>query len=281
MIISVASGKGGTGKTTVAVNLALTISCGQIADCDVEAPNAYIFLKPEFRHYQRVYLWIPKVLKQRYNRDNKCAQACQFNALADIKGELVVFPDLCHGCGVCKMVCPEGAIVVEPHEIGEVKKGMVEGGLYFVMGELKLSQLHTATASVLREVKSAIMPEQCVIIDVPPGTAHPMVISVEGSDYCILVTEPTPFGLYDLKLSIKVLRSLKIPFGVVINRADIGDNQVAEYCKNEGISLLASIPHDERIAELYSQGIPIVWAEPDYKKLFREIYDQLLEEIKR
>lgn len=268
MIISVASGKGGTGKTTVAVNLALSLSNVQVLDCDVEEPNAHIFLDPVIRETKPVYTPVPRVDYERCDYCGKCAEACEYNALVVVPHQKVlVFPELCHGCGLCSLVCPQAAIGEEPRAIGVIKKGRSgDGNVELVYGLLNIGEVRATP--LIDRVKAELNPAKTVIIDVPPGTACPVIAAVQGSDYCILVTEPTPFGLFDLKLAVKVLRVLKLPLGVVINKADIGDRKVYEYCDNEGIPILLEIPHDKRIARCYSEGVPFIKEMPEWQERF-------------
>ena len=276
MIVSVASGKGGTGKTTVAVNLALFLTQNgeknvQFLDCDVEAPNAYIFLKPEIQKSQKVSLLVPGVDEKKCNFCGKCSEICAYNAIAVLKDKVLVFPQLCHGCGGCALFCPEKAIKEKQREIGVLEQGKV-GKINFIQGKLNISE--PMATPVIREVKKKINPDGITIIDVPPGTSCPVIEAVNRSDFCLLVTEPTPFGLNDLKLAVEVLKKLKIKFGVIINRAGIGDNKVKKYCEDEGIEILAEIPYDRNVAVLYSQGISIL-IEADYAKIFEKLWDSV------
>ncbi len=271
MIISVASGKGGTGKTTVAVNLALSLPNVQVLDCDVEEPNSHIFLNPVNEVVKPAYTLVPTVNYDRCDYCGKCAAACEYNALVVVpQKEVMVFPELCHGCGLCTMVCPQDAISEEQREIGVIKTGKSsDGSVDLVYGLLNIGEV--MATPLIDQVKAELNPEKTVIIDVSPGTACPVIAAVQGSDYCVLVTEPTPFGLYDLRLAIAVLRVLKIPFGVVINKAGIGDRKVYEHCEKEGIPILLEIPHDKRIARCYSEGVPFVKDMPEWKERFAEI----------
>ena len=270
MIISVASGKGGTGKTTVAVNLALSLSNLQVQllDCDVEEPNSHIFLNPVIEETKPAQTLVPKVNYELCDYCGKCAPACEYNALVVLpEKEVMVFPELCHGCGLCSLVCPQEAISEEPREIGVIKKGRSgDGTIDLVYGLLNIGEVKATP--LIDQVKAELDPAKTVIIDVPPGTACPVIAAVQNTDYCILVTEPTPFGLYDLKLAVEVLRVLKIPFGIVVNKAGIGDRKVYEYCAKEGIPLLIEIPHDKRIARYYSEGVPFVREMPEWEERF-------------
>ncbi|MDD4898405.1 MAG: ATP-binding protein [Methanocellales archaeon] len=270
MIISIASGKGGTGKTTIATNLALSLENVQLLDCDVEEPNAHIFLKPEIKIQTPVCIPVPRVDETKCDYCGKCAEFCEFNAFAVFNKQIMIFPELCHGCGGCLLVCPKNAMVENYKEVGVVKKGVARD-IEFVYGELKLGE--PMAVPVIRKVKEEIDENKTVIIDASPGTSCPVIAAVHGSDYCILVTEPTPFGLHDLGLAVETLRKMKIPFGVVINCDGIGDQKVQEYCKKEGIPLLLKIPMDRRIAELYSRGIPFVLEMPKWKDKFLELFD--------
>ncbi|MGB7533186.1 MAG: ATP-binding protein [Halobacteriota archaeon] len=271
MIIAVASGKGGTGKTTVAVNLALSLPNVQVLDCDVEEPNSHIFLNPVNEVVKPAYTLVPTVNYDRCDYCGKCAAACEYNALVVVpQKEVMVFPELCHGCGLCTMVCPQDVISEEQREIGVIKTGKSsDGSVDLVYGLLNIGEV--MATPLIDQVKAELNPEKTVIIDVSPGTACPVIAAVQGSDYCVLVTEPTPFGLYDLRLAIAVLRVLKIPFGVVINKAGIGDRKVYEHCEKEGIPILLEIPHDKRIARCYSEGVPFVKDMPEWKERFAEI----------
>lgn len=277
MIISVASGKGGTGKTTVAINLALAICDDlpekiQFLDCDVEEPNAHIFLQPEFSSSQSVAIPVPQVDKDKCDGCGKCSEVCTYNAIAVIKGKVLLFPELCHGCGGCFLLCPRQAITEGRREVGVVEKGKA-GGLEFIQGKLRIGE--AMSTPLIRAVKSRIAGDKTTIIDVPPGTSCPVIEAVKGSDFCILVTEPTPFGLNDLTLAVEVLRSLQIPFGVVINRADVGDEEVDRYCRKEGLLILMRIPMDKKIAMAYSKGIPLIIDKPEWKNRFRNLYNQI------
>ncbi len=275
MIIAVASGKGGTGKTTVAVNLALSLSNVQLMDCDVEEPNAHLFLNPVIEEIKPACTLVPKVNYDLCDYCGKCAAACEYNALVALpQKEVMVFPELCHGCGLCSLVCPQDAISEEPREIGVIKTGKSgDGNIDLVYGVLNIGEV--MATPLIDQVKADLDPEKTVIIDVSPGTACPVIAAVQGSDYCILVTEPTPFGLYDLRLAVEVLRVIKIPFGVVINRVGIGDRKVYEYCEKEGIPILLEIPHDTRIARYYSEGVPFVKAMPEWKEQFAGIMKRI------
>jgi len=278
MMISVASGKGGTGKTTVSTGLALSLdSPVQLIDCDVEEPNAHIFIKPEVEEKKPVHVMFPEIDGSRCNFCGKCQEVCAYNAVAVIPGnekaggKTLVFPELCHGCGACMYFCPQSAIKEAYREIGFIERGTF-GANEFIHGKLNIGE--AMAPPLIRAVKK-LSGEGTVIIDAPPGTTCPVITSLYGSDFCILVTEPTPFGLNDLVLAVELLREMGIPFGVVINRSDMGDANTAEYCKSEGIPVLMEIPFDRKIAMSYSKGTPIVEDFPGYKKDFRDMYGKI------
>jgi MinD superfamily P-loop ATPase len=280
MIISVASGKGGTGKTLIASSLALSIdSKAQLIDCDVEEPNAHIFLKPIIRESGKVNIPVPEIDPEACDYCGKCQQVCAYNAIAVIppvdskKGQTLVFSNLCHGCGSCSYFCPREAIVEAPKEIGIMETGF-SGDIHFVHARMNIGE--AMAPPLIREELKQIKSDLTVIIDAPPGTSCPVVESVKVSDFCILVTEPTPFGLNDLVLSVEVLRKLSIPFGIVVNRSDLGDTKTDAFCKREKIPILMKIPFRKEIAEAYSRGIPLIHAFPKYKKDF----DMLLNSCK-
>jgi MinD superfamily P-loop ATPase len=275
MIISVASGKGGTGKTLVAASLALSLSDNykvQMLDCDVEEPNANILLHLAVNQSQPVYIPIPKVDETKCTYCGKCAEICAYNAIAVLKEKVLVFPELCHGCGACSYLCPESAITEEGREVGVVERGS-SGNLELIQGRLAIGE--AMAPPVIREVKKYIDPANTVIIDVPPGTSCPVIEAVEGSDFCLLVTEPTPFGLNDLSLAVEVVKKLGISCGVVINRVGIGGGEVEQYCHREGIPILLRIPLDRKIAMLYSKGIPLVEEMPQWREEFLKLFQDI------
>jgi len=278
MRIAVASGKGGTGKTTVATNVAHMASHnGQTVaymDCDVEEPNGHIFLKPEITSRQRVGNLMPKVDEEKCIHCGKCGEICQYSAIVCVGEKVLVYPELCHGCAGCWLVCPADAIAPTSREIGSVEVGRADS-IHFVQGLLDIGE--AMSPPVIKAVKSAAPNTDLVIIDSPPGTSCPVIESIQGSDFVALVTEPTPFGLNDLKLAVEMVRALKLPFGVVINRADVGDQEVRRYCERNRIDILAEIPDDRRIAEAYSRGTMICDSLPDYQSLF----EGLLKEIEQ
>ncbi len=284
MIISVASGKGGTGKTTVAVNLALSLENVQMVDCDVEEPNAHIFLKPLIKDRIKAAIPVPEIDETKCTYCGVCRDVCAYHAIAVLpgidgkKGSVLTFPHLCHGCGACGMLCPQQAIKEIPKEIGVVEIGETEN-IQFMHGRLNTGE--AMSPPLIRQVKSYINPTRTVIIDAPPGTSCPVITAVKGSDFCVLVTEPTPFGLNDLVLAVEVLRKMKIPFGIVINRADLGNAEVVNYCEKESIPVLMRIPFEKGIAVAYSKGEPAVEAFPGYKKEFVSLYENILKEYSR
>jgi MinD superfamily P-loop ATPase len=278
MIVTVASGKGGTGKTSVAVNMALSIGNVQLLDCDVEEPNAYLFLKPKITQTQAVTVSIPVVNYKLCNRCGKCADFCQYNALFVSSNEVMIFPDLCHSCGGCALVCPAEAISEEPHRIGTLTYGATDA-VELVYGELEVQK--PMAVPIIREVKRCMKKGKNVILDSPPGTSCPVIQTVIGSDFCVLVTEPTPFGLHDLKIIVQVLEDMGIPFGVVVNRAGVGDKKVYKFCKVKNIPILLEIPYDRRIAELYSQGILFSVEMPEWKEKFQTLFETVRKLIQK
>ena len=272
MIVSVASGKGGTGKTSVAVNMALSVGNIQFIDCDAEEPNAHLLLHPEICNNEPVYTSIPSVNRELCNTCGECSKFCQYNAIFVASEKILVFPELCHSCGECAMVCPRTAITWEKHKIGTLNFSSI-GNLDLVYGELDLSK--PLAVPIIKAVKKQIKEGKNAILDSPPGTSCPFVETVRGSDFCVLVTEPTPFGLHDLKIAIKVLQKVAIPFGVVVNRAGIGDRKIYDYCKKEEIRILLEIPYQRRIAELYSKGVPFSLEMPEWEDKFQILYSEI------
>ena len=274
MIVSVASGKGGTGKTSVAVNLALSVGNVQLLDCDVEEPNAHLLLHPKIDREKSVYLPVPVVDESLCDHCGKCAQFCQYNAIFVSPDETLIFRELCHGCGGCVLICPKKAISERKRRIGVLKFGL-SGDLRLVYGELEVGE--PLAVPIIREVKRQIEGSRDVILDSPPGTSCPMIETVKGSDYCILVTEPTPFGLHDLKISVQVLEDMGLQFGVIINRSDIGDRKVYKYCERKEIPILMEIPFQRRIAELYSRGVAFTSEMPEWREKFQTLFDEIRE----
>jgi MinD superfamily P-loop ATPase len=281
MKIAIASGKGGTGKTTVAVNLACVLADGdhrvQYLGCDVEEPNGHIFLKPQIVATEPVGIPVPVVDEKKCNGCRKCAEVCQYHAIAVLKKALVV-PELCHGCGGCVLVCPERAIREEDRPIGVVETGQADG-VAFVQGRLNVGE--PMAPPLIRAVKMKAIAEGIAILDAPPGTACPVVTTVRDADYVLLVTEPTPFGLSDLKLAVEMIGQLGIRHGVVINRADIGDQRVREFCVGERIPVLLEIPDDRRVAEAYSRGDIAVRVLPAWRTTLMDLWNSIEADVRR
>ena len=281
MIIAIASGKGGTGKTTIATNLAKVLEDRGVTlyDCDVEEPNSHLFLKPKIEKEWAYHTFIPKVDPAKCTLCGKCSDLCQFAAIATIKNNVLVFPELCHGCEGCKRICPENAISDGRKEVGSVVEG-TSGKIRCIHGRLRIGE--AMAPPLIREVKRVGLPHHrsnISIIDSPPGTSCPVIEAVKGADLVLLVTEPTPFGLHDLKLAVEMIRVLQIPFGVVINRSTTGDREVWCFCEREAIPILMEIPDDREIAVAYSHGKLMIDALPQYREKFETLYAKLQSKI--
>ena len=273
MIISIASGKGGTGKTTVATNLAVSLGSDvQILDCDVEEPNSHLFIQPTIEEVETITTPVPEVDMEKCNLCGKCGEICQFKAIVVIGETVLPFLELCHSCGGCMEVCPEKAITEIGRELGVIERGH-RNGIEFVHGKLRVGE--AMSPPLIKKVRGYARPGTLTIIDAPPGTSCPVIASMKDADFVLLVTEPTPFGLHDLKLAVGAVKMLEIPCGLVINRSDMGDDQVKKYAKEEDIPVLMEIPFDRRIAEAYSRGEMIVEVMPEWKEKFLELYNSI------
>jgi MinD superfamily P-loop ATPase len=286
MIITVASGKGGTGKTTVAVSLALSLAESVnlanplYLDCDVEEPNAALFLQPTIQERREVGQMVPQVDPETCIYCGRCAEVCQYHAIAVVEEKVLVFPELCHGCGSCTLNCPTEAIHEVLNVMGTVEQGWAKlpsasRRLEFAQGTMNVGE--AMAVPIIRQLKQGVIPpdpgDRPIILDASPGTACPVVESMRGADFVLMVTEPTPFGLHDLRLAVEVARDeLGLPVGVVINRDGVGDQGVDDYCATEGIPILMRIPLDRRIAEAYSDGGTLVETLPEYREQFQNLY---------
>jgi MinD superfamily P-loop ATPase len=277
MIIAVASGKGGTGKTTVATNLAWALGArAQLIDCDVEEPNAHLFLKPSIHRTSEVTLPVPEVNLPQCTFCGECGTFCKYSAIVVVGKNILTFPELCHGCGGCTRVCPAEAIREVPRVLGSLEEG-ISDELLTVTGRLRVGE--AMSPPLIKAARKRAHAERVVILDAPPGTSCPVITTIKGVDYCLLVTEPTPFGLNDLKLAVEVVRSLKIPHGIVVNRADLGNGELDSYCREESLPILMKIPEDRRIAEAYSRGEMIVEVFPEYGERFLGLFRRIQEEL--
>jgi len=276
MRIAVASGKGGTGKTTVATNLAHVASLGDqtvaYVDCDVEEPNGHLFLNPEWLTRKPVTRPVPQVDESKCTQCGNCNEICQFSAIVPLGVTVLVYPELCHGCGGCAWVCPTNAITEIQKEIGVLEMGWSD------MVQFNRGLLHIGEAMsppLIHQVKAAPPKTDITILDAPPGTSCPAIETVRNTDFVLLVTEPTPFGLNDLKLAVEMVRALKLPLGVVINRAGMGDRHTWDYCQASRIPILAEIPDDRQIAEAYSRGQLASHISEHHRDLFQQLLSRI------
>lgn len=271
MKIVIASGKGGTGKTTVAVNMALSLESVNLLDCDVEEPNVHTLLKPVDPVTRPVTVPTPSVQMAKCTLCGTCSEFCEFNAIF-VGKRVLVYPEICHSCGGCILACPEGAIEEMKREVGQTVKSQIDR-VHLVYGELNIGE--PMAIPLIKAVKKDANGFEVTILDAPPGTACPVIETMQESDFVVLVTEPTPFGLHDLSMTVDVVRRLDIPHGVIVNRAGVGDSGVLDYCRDMDIPILLEIPFDRTIAELYSNGVPFVLEMPEWREQFKQVFDTI------
>jgi MinD superfamily P-loop ATPase len=276
MNIAIASGKGGTGKTTVATNLAVLLASDgnkvRYLDCDVEEPNGHLFLKPEITATATAAIPVPAIDESKCDGCGECARFCEYKALVRLGKTAMAFEELCHGCGGCMLVCPRQAITEKSKDIGMVESG-VSGNVAFVHSRLNVGE--AMSPPLIRAVLRNATADAVNIIDAPPGTSCPVIAAVRDADFTVLVTEPTPFGLNDLGLALDMVQELGIPHGVIVNRAEPGNNDAEIFCKKRQTDILAKIPDDRRIAEAYSRGDVILTAAPWIRTILIDLWDAI------
>lgn len=274
MKIAVASGKGGTGKTTIAASLARVLSGAgsgvQYLDCDVEEPNGHLFLAPTWESATAVTVPVPTVDAERCTGCGQCGTICQYAAITCIRGKVLTFPELCHGCGGCSRVCPESAIAETGREVGVVERGQA-GSIDFVHGRLHVGE--AMSPPLIRRVRQTPHDGETTIIDAPPGTSCPVITAIHGVDFVLLATEPTPFGLSDLALALEMVRALGLPHAVVVNRHEDGNESARRFCAEKKVAIAGEIPDDRRVAEAYSRGALPVDALPEYRSVFQALWE--------
>jgi MinD superfamily P-loop ATPase len=278
--ISILSGKGGTGKTTIAVNMALSLDNVQLLDADVEEPNDYIFISPEIinKDSEPVMRLIPEVDDDKCTACRKCVDFCEYNALAMMLDNVLVFEEVCHSCGGCKIVCPEDAITEKEKELGKIRHDE-QKNIDFWQGELNTGE--EKAVPVIEKLKNKINHNKKIIIDSPPGTTCPTIEAITDTDYTLVVTEPSPFGVHDLNMVVEMLKKVDQPFSVIINRAEEDSNYLIEdYCRENNINILMKVPFSRKIAELYSRGKAFVGEIEGWENKFKNLYEDIVEEVK-
>jgi len=273
MKLAVASGKGGTGKTSLACALAQALGPrAALLDCDVEEPDCALFLKPEIEAEAEFCVPVPVIDAAKCKGHGRCQEVCAYNAIKIFNKKPFLFGHMCHSCGGCVLACPEKAIAEAPHPVGKIRHGRA-AALFFADGTMNIGE--ASPVRLIKAVKKLAPPGAHTIIDCPPGTTCPMINAVAGSDFCLLVSEPTPFGLCDLKLAVETLEKIKVPHALVINRSDLGDGEMEAWCAGKGIKILLRIPFDRVIAEAYSRGETLLSARPEYRMALRAMFEAI------